>query len=568
MLFFLYKSSTYKKCFTNPLSLPSATHNQDAFGPHTQTAAMLQTRWKVGGLDLLSEKTSLPIALRDSTLGEKLKLKRTVGVRFDGLSGSKYQKTYHTRTHLTLPYNNVNYGALNATNLVRLVSQNVRKLRKTNYFLSAVLKKINANPDCSIGQNHPFSYIQTRHGPNAKIWPHGSGGGHGSVSEISHYCVNERRSNRSVRQSLLNYYGYMSSLKIFPAAFYMPHHKFLTFQRKIQRHTKNSKEVLRYYGRHSSSIFNARLSTFRAGVGGDFFASWNVRKFGKSNFKEILKLLWRFFKLKLERFFFKMLGVRTHVWFLSVWQVFLAGIACKNSWDYFEAKKIVEYTRRGHRYVIEYSEDAKFFIRIMVVMFTFVGGIRVFLDRISDWMAQFRNHWAYVRYIAETVRKCSNFFWFRFFMNYRLSIQGKVGGQLRAQKKIYNRGTIRIEDWSSMVGYHKAYSNTKFGIFNLSMWLQFKVPNIVETFGGHELVTTMQILLSRYSIPWLAERLAHVVASIDHDEKVKKSFSKRGGAAKVGAVKRIGSKYPLGPIQYRVAVRNKVNNKLGIVKRA
>lgn len=51
-----------------------------------------------------------------------------------------------------------------------------------------------------------------------------------------------------------------------------------------------------------------------------------------------------------------------------------------------------------------------------------------------------------MRYIAETVRKCSNFFWFRFFMNYRLSIQGKVGGQLRAQKKIYNRGTIRIED--------------------------------------------------------------------------------------------------------------------------
>lgn len=52
----------------------------------------------------------------------------------------------------------------------------------------------------------------------------------------------------------------------------------------------------------------------------------------------------------------------------------------------------MEYTRRGHRYVIEYSEDAKFFIRIMVVMFTFVGGVRVFLDRVSDWMAQFRNH--------------------------------------------------------------------------------------------------------------------------------------------------------------------------------
>lgn len=93
------------------------------------------------------------------------------------------------------------------------------------------------------------------------------------MSEISYYRAGARQSNKSVRQSLLNYYGYMSSLKIFPASFYMPYHVFLTFQRKIQRHSKNSKEVLRYYGRHSSSILNTRLSTFRSGVGGDFFAN-------------------------------------------------------------------------------------------------------------------------------------------------------------------------------------------------------------------------------------------------------------------------------------------------------
>lgn len=87
-----------------------------------------------------------------------------------------------------------------------------------------------------------------------------------------------------------------------------------------------------------------------------------------------------------------MIGVRAHIWFLSVWQIFVTGVPSRNSWEYFEAKKIIEYTRRGHRYVLETQEDAKFFLRIMVVMFTFVGGIRLFLDKMAAWMAEFRNH--------------------------------------------------------------------------------------------------------------------------------------------------------------------------------
>lgn len=162
----------------------------------------------------------------------------------------------------------------------------------------------------------------------------------------------------------------------------------------------------------------------------------------------------------------------------------------------------------------------------MVVMFTFVGGIRLFLDKMAAWMAEFRNHWAYVRYVAETVRRCANFFWFRFFLNYKISLQGKVGGQLRAQKKIFRRGTISVEDRASTIAYHKVFANTKFGVFNLSFWLQFKVPSIVESFEGHELVSTMQILLSRYNIPWLGQRLSYVVNSIDRDERLRKAYSK------------------------------------------
>ncbi len=36
----------------------------------------------------------------------------------------------------------------------------------------------------------------------------------------------------------------------------------------------------------------------------------------------------------------------------------------------------------------------------------------------------------------------------------------------------------------------------------------------------------MQILLSRYNIPWLGHRLAYVINSIDRDEKLRKAFSK------------------------------------------
>lgn len=56
--------------------------------------------------------------------------------------------------------------------------------------------------------------------------------------------------------------------------------------------------------------------------------------------------------------------------------------------------------------------------------------------------------------------------------------------------------------------------------------MQFKVPSIVESFEGHELISTMQILLSRYNIPWLGHRLAYVINSIDRDEKQRKALSK------------------------------------------
>lgn len=337
------------------------------------------------------------------------------------------------------------------------------------------------------------------------------------------------------RKGEIDYLSRLNGGSMFPNVLFMKHHMLQIFQRKFKTSQKHiaAKRASRYFGRHFTTKFNTNLVKFNSTTSSSFFENWNIKKKYSFNRSIIFKLLWKYFKLKIERFFFKMIGMRTHVWFLSIWQIFVGALPSRNSWDYFEAKKIIEYTRRGHRYVIETPEDAKFFIRIMVIMFSFLGGIRLFLEKVSDWMANFRNHWAYVRFIAETMRKCSNFFWFRFFLNYRISLQGKIGGQLRAQKKIFNRGTISIEDKSSTIGFHKCYSNTKFGIFNLSMWIQFKVPTVTESFEGHELISTMRILLNKYDIPWLGDRLANVVSSIDSDEKKRNSYKKGGKLKKI-----------------------------------
>lgn len=104
-----------------------------------------------------------------------------------------------------------------------------------------------------------------------------------------------------------------------------------------------------------------------------------------------------------------------------------------------------------------------------------------------------------------------NYFWFRFFVNYKITLQGKIGGFLRAQKKIFKKGNVSVEDKESAITYYRGFPVTRFGSYNLSFWLQYRIPNLIEKFGDSTYIDTMQVLLSMYSVPWLATRLYEII---------------------------------------------------------
>ena len=251
------------------------------------------------------------------------------------------------------------------------------------------------------------------------------------------------------------------------------------------------------------------------------FESWKKIKTSKNYLLEFYAMSWHFFKLKIERFFFKQIGIRLHVWFLNIWDIFLTGM--ESYWQYFkfEDTNIRKLTRRGRRYLIEKREDAKFYIRSMVLALTLNGGVKLFLEKIAGLVRNYRNNWAFITYTMESLRLCANFFWFRFFLNYKITFQGKIGGILRAEKKTFKKGNITIENRHTSIAYHRAYPKTKFGIYNLSFWLQYKVPNLIGTFEELELISTMKILLRMYTVPWLANRLAHIIKSILIENDIK-----------------------------------------------
>jgi hypothetical protein len=80
-------------------------------------------------------------------------------------------------------------------------------------------------------------------------------------------------------------------------------------------------------------------------------------------------------------------------------------------------------------------------------------------------------------------------------------LQGKIGGFLRAQKKTFKKGNVSIENKASAITYYRGFPVTRFGSYNLSFWLQYRIPNLVEKYGDLEYVDTMKVLLNMYSVP-------------------------------------------------------------------
>lgn len=59
-------------------------------------------------------------------------------------------------------------------------------------------------------------------------------------------------------------------------------------------------------------------------------------------------------------------------------------------------------------------------------------------------------------------------------------------------------------------------------MYNLSLWIQYRIPSLIGKFEDLEYIDTMKILLGTYSVPWLADRLAGIVDAILQDRVYKK----------------------------------------------
>lgn len=254
------------------------------------------------------------------------------------------------------------------------------------------------------------------------------------------------------------------------------------------------------------------------------FEDWKIKTQKVDHYAQFYAMSWHFFKLKVERFFFKQLGVRMHVWFLNIWDIFMGGIDSYWQWFKFEDQRINAITKKGFKYLIERREEAKFYLRSMALTLTFSGGVRLYIDKITVLLKQYRNNWAFITHTMDALRLCSNFFWFRFFLNYKVTLQGKIGGFLRAEKKVFKKGNVVIEDKSAVIAYHRTFPRTKYGVYSLSFWLQYRIPNLIGLFNEMEFTDTMKILLETYTIPWLSSRLSEIIETILREKEIKEQL--------------------------------------------
>lgn len=292
-----------------------------------------------------------------------------------------------------------------------------------------------------------------------------------------------------------------------------------TFRRTIAK-----ANIAEQYERHPTGQFQSLKKYLITTINAERFEKFEYKTKSVMSYTNFYKTVWRYFKLKLERFFYKKLGVRMHVWFMNIWDIFMTGIDSYWRWFKFEDQKIFAMTRKGQRYLIEGREEAKFYLRSMALTLTFGGGVKLFINKVTEMLRQYRNNWAFITYTMESLRLCGNFFWFRFFLNYKITLQGKIGGILRAAKKTFKKGDVTIEDRSTVVVHQRTFPQSKFGTYCLGFWMQYRVPNLIGTFDELEYIDTMRVLLSMYTIPWLSTRLTEIIEAILREQEIKKQI--------------------------------------------
>ena len=320
------------------------------------------------------------------------------------------------------------------------------------------------------------------------------------------------------------YYKAQRRVKSFPIFEYAKRSVLFSHIARTQRKTIATSNLIEQYDRHPTGQFLSLKKYLVNTINVERFEKFEYKTKTVISFTNFYKTVWRYFKLKLERYFYKKLGVRMHIWFMNIWDIFMTGIDSYWRWFKFEDQKIFAMTRKGQRYLIEGREEAKFYLRSMALTLTFGGGVKLFINKVTELLRQYRNNWAFITYTMESLRLCGNFFWFRFFLNYKITLQGKIGGILRAAKKTFKKGDVTIEDRSTVVVHQRTFPQSKFGTYCLGFWLQYRVPNLIGTFDELEYIDTMRVLLSMYTIPWLSTRLTEIIEAILREQEIKKQI--------------------------------------------
>jgi hypothetical protein len=115
------------------------------------------------------------------------------------------------------------------------------------------------------------------------------------------------------------------------------------------------------------------------------FEKWKRFPKKKMSYVEFYGMSWRYFKFKIEKFFYKQLGMRLHIWFLNVWDIFIAGIESYWQWFRYEDSTTFFLTRKGQRVMLERREEAKFYIRTMALTLTFSGELNYLWTKYRIW---------------------------------------------------------------------------------------------------------------------------------------------------------------------------------------
>lgn len=189
------------------------------------------------------------------------------------------------------------------------------------------------------------------------------------------------------------------------------------------------------------------------------------------------KQLWLLFRMRFERFMFKALGCRVYVWFSNLWRTIGADI---RGWFVYENFVVARLVKKGIRFTIREAQ-ARILVKSAWLAVTMLGGVSVFMQMLSRMVRSFRSHWAVVMYTLRVLDACRCYFWYKTLMQYRMTVSGKFGGQLRASQKTFQHGVIKLNARAIDLDYYRIRTITKYGTFGLRFWVQFRDLRSVRT---------------------------------------------------------------------------------------